>query len=169
MLLQICPTYLNSCDVAPNTVPLQPGDCCQVCSNCHPLKIVVVLNHASCLCFIDSIHSSILFVHVILAYIPCHLNGQFYILQDSAKADSSAWAGLMHLTFTNDKGEEVTRSVPTNGTAKYAALSSNTVSSYYCQRLPPGKTSCAQLKPYEPSVNSTCESAPSISDCMSAL
>ena len=82
---------------------------------------------------------------------------QFYILQDSAKADSSTWAGLMHLTFVNDKGEEMTRSVPTNGTAKYAALSSNTVSSYYCQRLPPGTSNCAELKPFVPTANGTCE------------
>jgi hypothetical protein len=61
------------------------------------------------------------------------------------------------MTFVNAKGEEVVRSVPTKGTAEYAAVSSNTVSSYYCQRLPPGKSSCSQLKPYVPNVNSTCE------------
>ena len=82
---------------------------------------------------------------------------QFYIVQDSAKADSSTWAVLMHLTFVNDKGEEVTRSVPTNGTAEYAALSANTVTSYYCQRLPQGKNSCAELTPYVPTVNNTCK------------
>lgn len=159
MLVQICPTYLNSCDVAPNTVPLQPGDCCQVCCYCHPLKIVVVLNHALCLCFKDSIHSSILFCmwFWLISFIPFHLNGQFYILQDSANADSSEWTGLIHMTFVNAKGEEVVRSVPTKGKAEYAAVSSNTVSSYYCQRLPPGKSSCSQLKPYVPNVNSTCE------------
>jgi hypothetical protein len=129
-------------------VPLQPGDCCQVGYNRH--------------------RSQSRFMLMLNGFHPYYL--QFYILQDSAKAESSAWTGLMHLTFKNDKGEEVTRSVPTNGTANYAALSSNTVSSYYCQRLPPGLTSCAQLKPYEPSLNSTCESAgPSIADCMSAL
>lgn len=82
---------------------------------------------------------------------------QFYILQDSAKADSSTWSGLIHLTFVNDEGEEVTRSVPTNGTAEYAALSANTVTLYYCQRLPQGKNSCAELTPYVPTVNNTCK------------
>ena len=81
---------------------------------------------------------------------------QFYTIQDVAKADSSTWTGLLHLTFVNSNGDEVTRTIPTNGTASYAALQSSSSQSMYCERLRPGYSSCDQLPLFIPQVNRTC-------------
>ena len=81
---------------------------------------------------------------------------QFYTIQDVTKADSSTWTGLLFLTFVNSNGDEVVRTIPTNGTASYKALQSMGSQSYYCERLRPGYSSCEQLPLFVPQVNKTC-------------